>query len=160
MLKPLCCATLFGLLVAGCASPPAGRPQSVLRCDYHALKANAQRGGPALTSLAYGAVADIPADAVLMSDTSLFRSVIVQTLSTQTTPGGTVQVSARLADCTGRGITVLARTAFLNQGMAPAEPVSSWKTVFIPAGGMGVYQESSFSTGNVAHYYIELAPNR
>ena len=154
----LCTAALV-LSLAGCASTPQTRPQALLKCDYKALKKNAPIGGPALTSVAYGAVKDIPADAVLMSDSALFHSVMVQHLNTQNTAGGTVQVTARLANCTGAGMSVRARTAVLDQGMAPAEPVSAWRTVFLPAGGMAVYQESSFSTGKAAHYYIELAPN-
>lgn len=155
----LCTAALALSLAAGCASTPQTRPQALLKCDYKALKKNATTGGPALTSVVYGAVKDIPADAVLMSDSTLFHSVMVQHLNTQNTAGGTVQVTARLANCTGAGMSVRARTAFLDQGMAPAEPVSAWRTVFLPAGGMAVYQESSFSTGKAAHYYIELAPN-
>lgn len=146
------------LLLAGCATEPAGRPQTLLKCDYQALKRNAPVGGPALTSLAYGSVQDIPADAVLMSDAALFRSVIVQHLSTAPTPGGTVQVTARLANCTRGPLDVRARIAFLDADMAPVEPVSAWRTVFLPQGGMAVYQESSFSP-RATHYYIELAPN-
>ncbi len=145
------------LMLAGC-STPAARPQALLKCDYKALKRNAPVGGPALSSVAYGAVEDIPADAVLMSDASLFRSVIVQHLSTATTAGGTVQVTARMANCTGAPLNVRARIAFLDAGMAPVEPVSAWRPVFLPQGGMGVYQESSFSQ-KATHYYIELAPN-
>ncbi|MFC3814968.1 hypothetical protein [Lysobacter sp. GCM10012299] len=155
----LCSAAVLAMSLSGCSTTPNARPQALLKCDYKALKANALTGGPALTSMAYGSVADIPADAVLMSDAGLYHSVIVQQLSTQNTQGGTVQVNARLANCTGAGMTVRARTAFLDQAMAPAEPVSAWRTVFLPAGGMAVYQESSFSTAKVAHYYIELAPN-
>ena len=151
-------AAVIALALAGCSSTPAARPQAMLKCDYKALKANAPTGGPALTSIAYGAVKDIPADAVLMSDANLYKRVMVQHLSTQKTPGGTVQVSARLANCTGESFSVLARTAFLDQGMAPAEPVSAWRTVYLPAGEMAVYQESSLSQ-RAAHYYIELAPN-
>lgn len=153
------CAALVALMLAGCSTPNA-RPQAMLKCDYKALKANALTGGPALTSTVYGSIKDIPADAVLMSDATLYRSVIVQQLSTQGTAGGTVQVNARLANCTGAGMSVRARTAFLDAGMAPAEPVSAWRTVFLPPGGMAVYQESSFSAGKAAHYYIELAPNQ
>ena len=70
-----------------------------------------------------------------------------------------MQVNARLANCTGADMSVRARTAFLDAGMAPAEPVSAWRTVYLPAGGMAVYQESSYSSGKAAHYYIELARN-
>ena len=157
---PTLCTGLLVLALAGCAATPNTRPQALLTCDYKALKRNAPVGGPALTSVAYGAVKDIPADAVLMSDQGLFHSVMVQRLGTQPTPGGTVQVTARLANCTGAGFSVRARTAFLDQGMAPAEPVSAWRTVFLPPGGMAVYQESSFTAGKAAHYYIELAPNQ
>jgi PBP1b-binding outer membrane lipoprotein LpoB len=155
----LASAVLIALVLAGCSSTPNARPQTLLKCDYKALKANAITGGPALTSMAYGSVRDIPADAVLISDAGLYNSVIVQQLGTQRTAGGTVQVSARLANCTGAAMSVRARTAFLDAGMAPAEPVSAWRTVFLPAGDMAVYQESSFSVDKAAHYYIELARN-
>jgi hypothetical protein len=155
----LASAVLAALVLAGCSSTPAARPQALLKCDYKALKASALTGGPALTSTAYGSVKDIPADAVLISDAGLYNSVIVQQLGTQNTAGGTVQVNARLANCTGAGMSVRARTAFLDAGMAPAEPVSAWRTVYLPAGGMAVYQESSYSSGKAAHYYIELARN-
>jgi hypothetical protein len=150
----LASAVLAALVLAGCSSTPAARPQALLKCDYKALKASALTGGPALTSTAYGSVKDIPADAVLISDAGLYNSVIVQQLGS-----GTVQVNARLANCTGAGMSVRARTAFLDAGMAPAEPVSAWRTVYLPAGGMAVYQESSYSSGKAAHYYIELARN-
>jgi uncharacterized protein YcfL len=146
------------LLLAGCSTAPAARPQALLKCDYKALKKNSPTGGPALTSVAYGAVKDIPADAVLMSDEGLYRSVIVQHLSTAPTAGGTVQVTARLANCTGAPLDVRARVAFLDGNMAPVEAVSAWRPVFLPAGDMAVYQESSLSQ-RATHYYIELAPN-
>ncbi|KRG70526.1 hypothetical protein [Pseudoxanthomonas dokdonensis] len=152
-------AALIALMLAGCASSPSAGPQTLLKCDYKALKANALTGGPALTSMAYGSVRDIPADAVLISDAGLYNSVIVQQLSTQRTAGGTMQATARLANCTGVGFSVRARTAFLDANMGPAEPVSAWRTVFLPAGGMSVYQESSFSADKAAYYYIELARN-
>ncbi len=148
----------LALSLAGCASTPSARPQALLKCDYQALKKNAPVGGPALTSVAYGSVRDIPADAVLMSDRALYHSVIVQHLSTTATAGGTVQVTARLANCTGAPMDVRARVAFLDGNMAPVEGVSAWRPVFLPAGGMAVYQESSLSQ-RAAHYYIELAPN-
>ena len=151
-------AFIFASTMLTSCSTPAGRPQAVLKCDYKALKRNALTGGPALTSMAYGSVKDIPADAVLMSDTRLYNSVIVQQLSTASTPGGTVQVTARLANCTNAPLDVRARIAFLDHTMVPAEPVSAWRTVFLPVGGMAVYQESSF-TSKAANYYIELTPN-
>src|ERR1043165_6126026 len=100
---------------------------------------------PSRSCSTWTAAKDIPADAVLISDSGLYNSVIVQQLATQNTAGGTVQVNARLANWNGAPMSVRARTAFLDAGMAPAEPVSAWRTVFLPAGGMAVYQESSFS---------------
>ncbi|RRN79573.1 MULTISPECIES: hypothetical protein [Pseudoxanthomonas] len=158
MKNALAAAVLVAVVATAGCSTPAARPQAVLECDYKALKRNAPSGGPALTAVAYGSVKDIPADAVLMSDERLFRSVIVQHLSTSTTPGGTVQVTARLANCTAGPLGVRARVAFLDSNMAPVEAVSAWRPVFLPHGGMAVYQESSLSP-KATHYYIELAPN-
>ena len=151
---------LVSLATVGCNKEFYGTaPQSMLKCDYRALKKASRRGGPAIVSEAYKAVSEVPLNAVQIGDQELFYKVMVQSLFADLTPTGTVKVTVRMANCSDSVLSLRARTSFLGKGNVPAEPPSAWQTVFLEPKSLGLYEALSLSTTAVDTYYIELAPN-
>lgn len=154
-------AGAVALLLAGCAGSPPPRPlapQSMLHCDHAALQQHGRATGPAIVAEAYGAVSDVPLDAVTVLDRWLFNAVMTQSIYSTRTGTGTVEVTVRFANCTDRPIQMRARTSFLRPSRAPAEATSAWTTLFLEPHALAVYQEKSVSTREVEYFLIELAP--
>lgn len=151
---------LLSLATFGCNKGFYGTaPQSMLKCDYQALKKASRRDGPAIVSEAYNAVSAVPLNAVQIGDRDLFYKVMVQSLFADLTPTGTVKVTVRIANCSDSVLSLRARTSFLSKGNVPAEPASAWQTVLLEPKSLGVYEALSLSTSAVDTYYIELAPS-
>jgi len=127
-----------------CMPPAAARPADA---------------GPALVQQEYGSThTPIPVNAVLFTHEGLAAHVAVQALYAGRTEAGTVHVTARLVNCADQPIVLRARTSFLQQSTAPAEPVSAWQNVFLPPRATALYQERSLARETVASYLIEIAP--
>lgn len=141
------------LAVGGCAAPP---PTAVVQCSWPHAAAPA---GDALVALAYDAMTPIPVDAVQFTDEALAHQVVVQQLSAHRTPTNTVQVMARLVNCTDAPIVVGSRLHFMDANHVPVEDVSVWQRVVLRPRAMGQLQESSLSRG-VEHYVVELRDER
>jgi hypothetical protein len=158
-------AATLPLLLAACnASLPsmpaflAGPPPQTVQCTV-TRTARPADASPALVQQEYGAShTPIPVNAVSFTHEGLAAHVGVQALFAGRTDTGTVQVSARLVNCTDQAIVLRARTSFLLRSTAPAEPASAWQPVFLPARATTVYQERSLSMDGVASYLIEIAP--
>lgn len=162
-------ALLFSLLAIPVASVACGGaaaknldplgPQQVLKCaPSKALRAKAAPA-PLLTPLVKGAFTPVPLETVQFVDPAILRQVMVQTVAAQRTATDTVQVMARLVNCTSTPIQLQARTSFLSAGLGPAEPTSAWRPLFLQPRSTGVYEEKSTST-QVGHYLIELRQGR
>jgi hypothetical protein len=162
-LPPLAGLGLVGL--AGCtATLPqapawlAGPVAQTVQCQPARAPQPAPQG-PALVQQAYGtAHTPIPANAVLFTHEGLAAHVAVQGLFAGRTEAGTVEVSARLVNCTDQPVALRARTSFLAASTAPAEPASAWQPVFLAPRATAVYQERSLGRERVASYLIEIAP--
>jgi uncharacterized lipoprotein YmbA len=139
------------LMVAGLAGCATTR-KPVVQCSFPSQKAPAP--GSALVAQDYGAITAIPLDAVQYTD-ALKRKVVVQMLSAGRTPTNTVQVTARLVNCTNDSLTVGVRTNFMDAREVPTEAQSVWQNVILQPKAMGLYQTSSMSKG-VEHYVLEL----
>lgn len=134
------CASEYPKLIVDCASP-----------IDKALK------GPALVGQGYGMqMTQLPLDALQFTSSELANSIAVQSVFAKKTPADTVQVTARIVNCTGKPIAVLARTSFMDSTHAPTEAISAWRTVYIPPKSISLYHEISSSI-NAWHYMIELA---
>jgi len=156
MAGPLCAS----VLLLGCSPGfKNAAPQTVLSCDFGKLESNSRRDGPAIVAQAYESVSALPLGAVVVATPALFKTFVVQTISSGPTPGGTVKVSARFVNCVDGVIQFRARTHFLGEGGLPAEQPSSWQSVHLSQGLTSSYEESSFHTSDqVRSFYIEVGP--
>ncbi|HEY0650626.1 hypothetical protein [Phenylobacterium sp.] len=149
-------ALLIGAL-AWPASVPAQapvRPQGRVDCNFY--KAN--RPVPAAAVIApavRGAFTPIPLESVQLIDKKLRRKVIAQGVEARRTETDTVEVLARILNCTNEPMQLQLRTTFLSAGQSPTEPVSSWQRLYLQPRSTGVYSEKSISPA-VAHYLIEV----
>lgn len=142
---------LIAILVVGCANKPGVK--MLVECK---TPVDVNTKGPALVGQGYGLkMTGIPLDALQFIDGSVASSVAVQTIKATRSPTDTVQVTARVVNCTDNPISVRARTSFMDAKQIPTEPTSAWKILFLSPRATTVYQEFSTST-QVTHYLIEL----
>jgi hypothetical protein len=145
----------YGL--AGCVAPEPERAGRVVECKVPA--ASPSRAGAALVGQSYGIeMTPIPIDAVQFTDAGLWERVAVQHLSAKRSPTDTVQVTARLVNCTDTAQVVGMRTSFMDETQAPSEAASAWQVVHLRPRATALYSENSTST-KVRHYLIEVRVN-
>jgi hypothetical protein len=154
--RGLAASGLVAMMVASLA--PAHADESrVLKCKTGKARSGGRHeGGPALVANVPRSMTPIDLDAVQMTDKAVTKSVIVEAMMAQRTETDTLQVMARLVNCTKNDIQVEARSSFMDTNQMPTEPMSVWKRVFIPALSTGVYTESSIGRAKVANYLVEL----
>ena len=142
-------------LVAACAQPKI-EPRPV--CDMEAYKqsfANAPEG-EVLVPPNPGTVSPMPLNTVNITDQAIIQKVIVQASNASRTPTGTVEVWARLVNCTDFPLQIEGRTNFLTAAQAPAEQPTAWTRVMLPARAIGTYSAKSIASDQVATYLIEI----
>jgi hypothetical protein len=108
-----------------------------------------------LVAQEYGKISPIPLDAVQFTDRGLSKEIAVQSLQAHRTPTNTVQVTARLINCTDDAVVVGVRSSFMDGQELAIEAATAWQNVVLQPRSMGTYQESSLSRG-VEHYVVEL----
>ena len=154
MMKTFIAAGALACFTFGCATVP----DQVVTCKYPEGPRTIK--GPALVGQEYGIqMSAIPLDAVQFTDNRVAFAVAVQGLHAARTPADTVQVTARLVNCTDTPLAVKARTSFMKTTQAPTEPPSAWRTVFLRPRSTGTYTESSVGRSEVANYLIEIGPD-
>lgn len=151
-------AAAFVLFIAGCQTKPVETPV-VVECSAMDIKRD-HPPGTALVGGKYGAAENtpIPLDAAQFTDNRLAKNIAVQGLYAERTPTDTVQVSARLVNCTDKTLAISARISFLKESQAPAESPSAWQNLILSPRATALYQENSVSR-QAAHYLIEIRPN-
>lgn len=143
--------TLMAITVYGCATKPGIK--MLVECK---TPVSINIKGPALVGQGYGLeMTPIPIDALQYTDGSVASSVAVQAVRATRSATDTVQVTARVVNCTDKPISVRARSSFMDEKQIPTEPTSAWKILFLSPKATSIYQEFSIST-NVSHYLIEL----
>jgi hypothetical protein len=149
-------AASVALVMAGCA------PRSpTVACDLRALPDGAPAGSEVLASPAPGALeVDVPLNAVSMTDEEVASRILVQSTGAYRTPTGTLQVVARLVNCTDYPQMVEGRAHFLGEAQMPVGETSAWKRVHLPARAIGHYTETSTDWDRVQSYLIELRSGR
>jgi hypothetical protein len=133
-----------------------------IQCDFRALERAqkaAQRQGPALIGAVSDAMTPVPMDAVYVIDKKITRKVMAQDLFARRTPAGSVEVIARLVNCTDFPLQVQGRVSFMDEMQFPTENPSAWQTVFLEPRTFGVYKEVSIGGAEVANYMIEIKGN-
>lgn len=139
------------LVLIGCASKPGVK--MLVECK---TPVDINTKGPALVGQGYGLkMTDIPLDALQFTDAAVASSVAVQAVRAVRSETDTVQVTARVVNCTDKQIAVRARTSFMDDKQIPTEPTSAWRVLFLAPRATTVYREFSTST-KVSHYLIEL----
>jgi hypothetical protein len=147
------------LLLGGAtfATDAVAAENRVVKCKARKARKSAPYAGPALVANVPNAMTPIDLNAVQFTDKTLTREVIVEGLFARRTETDTVEVTARLVNCTDEPLQVQARSSFMDEAQAPTEPTSMWTKVFIPPRGTGVYRERSMARDQVQYYLIELA---
>ncbi|QFY41976.1 hypothetical protein F6R98_04475 [Candidatus Methylospira mobilis] len=136
------------LLAAGCAEPRT----MVVECKF---PTQYMPDGPALVAQEYGEMSPIPLDAVQFNNPLLKERLVVQTLKASRTPTNTVQVSARIVNCTDAPLVLGLRSHFMGEDAVENEPESVWRKLIIQPRALGNYKESSL-TADVNNYLIEI----
>lgn len=129
-------------------------------CDFTPMLTAMRQPGPALAPPVPGTMAEVPLNAVSMTDLAITNKVLVQSVAARRNPTGTVEVFTRLVNCTDFPLQVEGRVQFLDAQQAPVEPISAWQRVYLPARATGVYAESSTDIRRAALYLIELREGR
>jgi PBP1b-binding outer membrane lipoprotein LpoB len=148
-------APALALLLAGCTQPKI-EPRPV--CDMEAYQqafANPPEG-EVLVPPTPGTVSPMPLNTVNITDQAIIQKVIVQASNATRTPTGTVEVWARLVNCTDFPLQIEGRTNFLTAGQAPAEQPTAWTRLMLPARAVGTYSAKSIATDQVATYLVEI----
>ena len=127
-------------------------------CDFRKFRKAQEITGPALIAEVPKSMTPIPLNAVKVLDKSIAKKVLVQALYARQTETGTLEVKARLLNCTDYPLQVEGRSSFMDGTQFPLEDTSSWNRVFLPPHGLGVYSEKSISSmrQGLSYYLIEL----
>jgi hypothetical protein len=146
-------ALTFAMLgAAACAAP--GDPPLVVEC---AIPSSNPRPGAALVGQPYGMQhSPLPLNSVQFDSPGTASRVAVQSLYASRTATDTVQVGARLVNCSSLPGAVRMRSSFFKPDQAPAEPTSAWKVVHLQPRAISHYEELSTSRG-ASSYLIEIA---
>src|SRR5437773_4623160 len=156
--------SLLACVLAACQHPTQMVSTTIEprpRCDFNALVAQRPAASqPAMVSSVPASMTEMPLNSVNLTDWTITNKVMVQSTNARRTPTGTVEVWARLVNCTDYPLQVEGRTHFLDDGRSPIEDASAWNRVFLPARSFAVYTEHSTNTARVKYYFVELREGR
>jgi hypothetical protein len=144
----------FAIAIAALYAQGALADHSVLECHFGKLpKTSAE--APTLDIVAPGVLSPIPLNSVQYTDKAITRKVMVQELFVRRSETNTVEVIARLINCTDYPLQVEGRTSFMDSTQVPSEPTSAWRRVILAPRSIGVYRELS-TTAQPANFLVEL----
>lgn len=155
-LTPLFAVAAMLTLPPMLSTEAGARENRTLKCKTSVARRSQATGGPALVANIPRAMTPIDLNAVQMTDRALTRAVLVEGLWAQRTEVDTLLVTARFVNCTKKPLVIQARSNFMDSAQIPTEPVSAWKTLYLPPLATTVYQERSIGMGKVAAYLVEL----
>ena len=128
-------------------------------CDFNAM-AQRQALAPAALPTAPSPVTPMPLNAVNITDVAITNKIVVESTNARRNPSGTVEVWARLVNCTDFPLQIEGRIHFLDEMRTPVEQVSAWNRIFLAPRTYGIYSESSTDTNRVRFYYVEIREGR
>lgn len=146
---------LTGLALSACSNTVTPGPA----CDFGAYKdrlAEAEQTGPVMVPQTPGTIADIPLNAVNVTDKAISNKILVQSTNARRLPGGQVEARARIVNCTDFALQVEGRTHFLDEGQAEVESPTAWQRLQLAPHTIATYQATSTRMEAVDTYYIEL----
>ncbi len=126
-------------------------------CNFNVQVAQRQAApAPAEVPPQAAALTPMPVNAVNITDYRITNKIMVESTNARRNPTGTVEVFARLVNCTDYPLQIEGRTHFLDEGRAPAEDASAWNRVYLAPRSYAVYREHSISVQAVRFYYVEV----
>lgn len=103
-------------------------------------------------------------DQVVILDRSLqgvkAGKIAVESQGARRNPTGTLRVIAQLRNRTDFTQAIEARVSFYDASYVPIDRTSAWNRIILDANGVGVFEESSTLTSQVAHYLVEVREAR
>ena len=130
-------------------------------CNFNVQVAQRQAApAPAEVPPQAAALTPMPVNSVNITDYRITNKIMVESTNARRNPTGTVEVFARLVNCTDYPLQIEGRTHFLDEGQAPVEEVSAWGRIFLSPRSYGVYKESSIDVARVRFYYVEIREGR
>lgn len=149
MKNPLLLPIAVAALLAGCQTPePLPEGAKVARRVDDAMAPDAR----------------IHYDQVVILDRSLqgvkAGKIAVESQGARRNPTGTLRVIAQLRNRTDYTQAIEARVSFYDAGYVPIDRSSAWNRIILDANGVGVFEESSTLTSQVAHYLVEVREAR
>ncbi len=152
MMKPVAKLVLVGATIVLPAM--AAQADTMMKCDFRKLK-DAGTHGPALVTDIPKAMTPVSLNSVQVIDENIKKKIMPQAVFARRTETGTVEVMARIVNCTDYDQEVLMHTSFMDLNQMPTEPVSNWQRVFLSPRSTKVYTEKSMSI-DVGYYLIEM----
>lgn len=153
LLQPLAVAAA-GVIAASMVMTGSASAQNVVKCDFRGFK-KLGPSGPAIVSGVKGAMTPIALNSVQIIDKNIAKKILPQAVFARRTDTGTLEVMARLINCTDYPQEVLVRTSFMDPDQFPAEPETAWQRVFLQPRSTAVYSEMSTSM-DIGYYLIEV----
>ena len=158
-MKP-CFARVAGAIGLVALVPLAGCETAVMRplevvCDFTPYL-TAQNAGPALAGPLANTLSPVPINSARVTDQRIANKVLVQSVAARRTETGTVEVQARLVNCTDFPLQIQGRTMFLDANFMDTEPPSAWRRVFLSPRSLGQYSELSTGFRNISNFTIEI----
>jgi hypothetical protein len=156
------------LLLAALAMSQAAHADAAVGCNFYTLNA-AQRAAqteavngqiPALLGQLRGEMTPVPLDGVYIPDKAIQRKIMAQSVFARRTSNNSIEVIARVVNCTDYPLQILGRTSFMDKNQIPTEDPSAWQTVFVNPHSFATYHEVSIGGTDVESYLIEFRSNR
>jgi hypothetical protein len=141
--------------LAACSSAPQTGMRTT-QCSAAALGSGVVPANGILDPQVPGSFSPIPLDQVQILDPQLARNLMVQSAMKGPTATGTLGVQARFVNCQDKPVQLDARTHFISPAGGSKEPVTAWKRVYVPARGLGVYEDASAGTVQAEKFLIEV----
>jgi hypothetical protein len=153
LLKPLVIAAT-SVIAASVMMTGSASAQKVVKCDFRGFK-KLGPSGPAIVSGIPGTMTPIALNSIQIIDKNIAKKILPQAVFARRTDTGTLEVMARLINCTDYPQEVLVRTSFMDPDQFPAEPETAWQRVFLQPRSTAVYSEMSTSM-DIGYYLIEV----
>jgi len=144
-----------GLLLVSAPRESAAKPPT-FGCDFEAVRKAKAPQSASLSGLTRDSMTPIPLNSVQIIDKRMLHKVLVQGLFARRTETDTIEVIARIANCTDYPLQLEGRTAFQDEAQIPSEPVSAWQRLFLAPKSLTVYRELSTGTSQVSTFLVEL----
>lgn len=164
MKRILCVQVAAGVAISVLVMGPAPAADTRLACNITNLERSqieARGNKPALLGAVPNTMTPVPINGVYVSDDAIRRKVLPQEVFVRRTENGSVELIARIANCTDFPLQVLGRASFMDAQQFPTENVSAWQLIMLQPRSLATFREVSIGRNDdVGAFLIELRGNR